>query len=50
MAAKSIFDYAGVMPASDRLTNSFYAKVVRDPVLAPVFAHMTDDNVRGVAL
>jgi len=50
MATKTIFEVAGGMAAFDRLTRAFYGKVVDDPVLAPVFTHMTDDNVRGVAL
>lgn len=50
MATKTVFEVAGGMPAFDRLTKAFYGKVVDDPLLAPVFAHMTDDNVRGVAL
>jgi len=50
MATKTIFEVAGGMAAFDRLTSAFYGKVVDDPVLAPVFTHMTDENVRGVAL
>lgn len=50
MATKTIFEYAGGMAAFDRLTTAFYGKVVDDPLLAPVFTHMTDENVRGVAL
>src|ERR1044071_5700064 len=42
-------EYAGGLPAFDRLTDCFYAKVRVDPVLAPVFAEMGADHPKHVA-
>src|SRR5262249_49305033 len=41
--------YAGGLAAFERLTQTFYAKVARDPILAPVFAQMGSDHPRHVA-
>src|SRR5581483_7468706 len=45
----TVAEYAGGLPAFERLTNAFYAKVVKDPILAPVFAHMSADHPKHVA-
>jgi len=37
------------MPAFERLTKVFYDRVKDDPVLAPVFAHISDEHARHVA-
>jgi hemoglobin len=41
--------YAGGLPAFENLTACFYAKVVQDDLLAPVFAHMGADHPKHVA-
>lgn len=46
----TLYDWAGGMPALERLTEVFYAKVREDPLLAPVFAHMDPHHPRYVAL
>jgi hemoglobin len=46
----SIYDYAGGAPVFQRLTEAFYAKVVRDPLVSPLFEHFTDDHIRNVAI
>jgi len=45
----TLFEWAGGMPALDRLTGAFYDKVRQDPVLAPVFAHMSSEHPHFVA-
>lgn len=42
-------EYAGGLPAFEKLTACFYAKVVEDELLAPVFAHMNAEHPRHVA-
>lgn len=42
-------EYAGGLPAFEKLTACFYAKVAKDEILAPVFAHMSPDHPRHVA-
>jgi len=42
-------EYAGGLPAFQKLTACFYAKVAHDAVLAPVFAHMGPDHPAHVA-
>jgi hemoglobin len=45
----TVAEYAGGLPAFERLTKTFYAKVVNDPILAPVFAQMGKDHPQHVA-
>lgn len=45
----TLADWAGGLPAFEKLTESFYAKVPLNPVLAPVFAGMNPDHARHVA-
>jgi hemoglobin len=45
----SLFEWAGGMPALERLTQAFYDRVRGDPVLAPIFAHMSSEHPRFVA-
>jgi hemoglobin len=45
----SLYDWAGGSAALERLTDVFYAKVKRDPLLQPVFAHMDANHPRHVA-
>ncbi|WP_313958398.1 hypothetical protein [Chelativorans salis] len=40
----SLYDWAGGGEAFNRLTEVFYAKVLQDPLLEPVFRNMSDDH------
>lgn len=46
----SLYEWAGGMPAIERLTDIFYDRVKGDPILAPVFAHITAEHSRHVAM
>ena len=46
----TLFAWAGGADALRRLTEVFYDRVLDDPVLAPVFAHMSPDHRAHVAL
>ncbi len=46
----TLFVWAGGADALRRLTEVFYDRVLDDPVLAPVFAHMSPDHRAHVAL
>jgi hemoglobin len=50
MTGITVFEAAGGADAFRRLTRRFYSQVADDPILAPVFAGMTDEHVEGVAL
>ncbi|SHM85188.1 CDGSH iron-sulfur domain-containing protein [Actinacidiphila paucisporea] len=46
----SIFEWAGGLPALERMTRLFYEKhVPQDPLLAPLFASMSPDHPQRVA-
>ncbi len=45
----SLYEWAGGMPAFERLTEVFYTHVHADPLLAPVFAHVSDQHAHHVA-
>jgi len=45
----TLYEWAGGMPALERLTEHFYNRVRQDEMLAPVFAHMPDDHPAIVA-
>jgi hemoglobin len=45
----SLYDWAGGAEALDRLTSAFYAKVLPDPVVGPVFAGMDPAHPAHVA-
>ncbi len=49
MSPPTLFEWAGGMPAIERLMSVFYVKVRQDPLLAPVFARMGDEHPRHVA-
>lgn len=49
MKIPTVAEYAGGLPAFERLTAIFYGKVAEDAVLAPVFAGMTADHPQHVA-
>jgi len=48
-AVPSLYDWAGGMPALERLTARFYERVAQDPLLQPVFARMDAEHPRHVA-
>ena len=48
--APTLYEWAGGDPALHRLTDVFYGHVRADPVLAPVFAQMSDDHPTHVAV
>ncbi|MDP3898715.1 MAG: group II truncated hemoglobin [Mesorhizobium sp.] len=45
----TLHDWAGGTAAFERLTSAFYDKVLRDPLLEPVFRSMSPDHPRHVA-
>ncbi|WP_118976400.1 group II truncated hemoglobin [Taibaiella koreensis] len=45
----SLYEWAGGMPVFERLTDRFYAKVLQDPLLEPVFRHMSPEHQLHVA-
>jgi len=45
----TLFDWAGGMAAFERLTTIFYERVLADPVIGPVFAHMDAKHPTYVA-
>jgi hemoglobin len=45
----TLYEWAGGMDTLLRLTTLFYSRVPHDPLLAPVFAHMSSDHPRHVA-
>jgi hemoglobin len=45
----TLYEWAGGMPALERLTAHFYDRVRVDPLLAPVFAQMHGEHPRFVA-
>jgi hemoglobin len=46
----TLFEWVGGLPALTRLTDVFYSRVPADPLLGPVFAQMSPDHPRHVAL
>ncbi|MDX6253578.1 MAG: hemoglobin, partial [Kribbellaceae bacterium] len=49
MTTPTVYEWAGGAEAFRRLTEVFYDKVLEDPLLAPVFAHMSDQHREHVA-
>src|SRR5215217_368486 len=45
----TLYEWAGGMPAFERLTTVFYERVALDPLIGPIFAHMSADHPRRVA-
>ncbi|SFW65106.1 globin domain-containing protein [Chitinophaga sancti] len=45
----TLYDWAGGMPAFEKLMTVFYQKVLHDELLAPVFKHMSADHQLHVA-
>jgi hemoglobin len=48
-AVPTLYEWAGGAPALERLTQTFYDRVLADPVLQPVFAQMPQDHPQHVA-
>jgi hemoglobin len=48
-AIPSLYEWAGGMAAFEKLTRVFYDKVLQDPLLEPVFSHMSPEHPRHVA-
>jgi hemoglobin len=45
----TLYEWAGGMPAFERLTSIFYKRVHQDAVLEPVFRHMSPEHAERVA-
>jgi hemoglobin len=45
----TLYEWAGGMPVFEKLMESFYDKVLLDPLLEPVFKHMSPDHRLHVA-
>ena len=45
----TLYDWAGGMPAFEKLTDVFYKKVLKDELLNPVFQHMSSKHQVHVA-
>ena len=48
-AVPTLYEWAGSQAALEKLTQVFYAKVLRDELLSPVFRHMSPEHARHVA-
>jgi hemoglobin len=48
-AVPTLYEWAGGMPAFERLTQVFYDRVPQDPLLAPLFAQMDPQHPQHVA-
>ena len=48
-AIPTLYEWAGGMPVFERLTDVFYKKVLQDPLLEPVFKHMSPQHQLHVA-
>ena len=46
----TVYEWAGGMPAFERLTEAFYKRVRADDLLASMFAHMPPDHPKHVAI
>ena len=46
----TLYEWAGGSDAFVRLTDAFYARVVTDELLAPLFARMSPEHARHVAI
>ncbi len=45
----TLYEWAGGMPVFEKLTDRFYAKVLQDELLEPVFRHMSKEHQLHVA-
>jgi hemoglobin len=44
----TLFEWMGGLPALERLIDTFYERVPKDPVLGPVFATMSPEHAKHV--
>ncbi|GCE06992.1 group II truncated hemoglobin [Dictyobacter aurantiacus] len=49
MPVPTLYEWAGGMPALERLTTVFYQRVMEDSLLQPIFASMPKDHPQHVA-
>lgn len=49
-ATPTLYEWLGGLPVLEKLTSVFYARVPSDPLLGPVFGHMSPEHPRHVAL
>lgn len=49
-AEPTLFEWAGGAEAFERLTETFYGKVMKDDLIGPLFAHMDPGHPRYVAM
>lgn len=49
MAVPSLYEWLGGMPVLEKLTTEFYSRVPADPLIGPVFAHMSPEHPKHVA-
>jgi hemoglobin len=45
----SLYEWAGGLPVFEKLTDTFYAKVLKDELLEPIFRHMSPKHQKHVA-
>ena len=45
----TLYEWIGGLPALEKLLGVFYDRVPKDPLLGPIFAHMSADHVPHVA-
>lgn len=45
----TLYEWAGGMPAFEKLTDQFYKKVLQDDLLEPIFKHMSPQHQQHVA-
>ncbi|MBC8034020.1 MAG: globin, partial [Chitinophagaceae bacterium] len=45
----TLYEWAGGMPVFEQLMTQFYKKVLQDPLLEPVFKHMSKEHQLHVA-
>lgn len=45
----SLYEWAGGLPVFEQLTEVFYKKVLEDPLLEPIFKHMSPQHQKHVA-
>ncbi len=45
----TLYEWAGGMPVFEKLTEIFYERVLKDPLLEPVFKHMSTEHQLHVA-
>ena len=50
MSTPTLYEWAGGHEALRRLTEVFYDKVLEDPILAPLFARMSENHREHVAI